>query len=94
MKRNIYVIFDHKGQYYNVPFYLHNDAMAVRVLTDLVNEEGSEINKHPEDFSVFHIGEYENNHAELVPCEPRQVARAHELPINVKLNPEYTDEEK
>jgi hypothetical protein len=61
MKLNIYTIFDIKAKLYNKPFYMLNDQVAERTARDLLNDEKSDINKHPEDFVLYKIGEYDDN---------------------------------
>ena len=79
MKINLYVIYDVKAAFYNKPFYFQNDSIALRAFTDLANEESTDIAKHPEDFILFAIGEYDDEKASIKSHEPRVLARAHEL---------------
>jgi len=84
MKTKIFVIYDVKAQFYNKPFYLQNDAIAIRALTDLKNDPNTDIAKHPEDFILFAIGEYDDETAEIKSHEPKVMCRAHELTNNEK----------
>jgi hypothetical protein len=92
MKLNAYVIRDKKAGFYNNPFYLHNDDIAKRTMTDLVNDPESQINHHPEDFSIWKVGVYDNEIALFEPCELECIAYAHHLPINVKITPQSETE--
>ena len=79
MKINLYVIHDAVAAIYNKPFYLVNDQVALRSAGALAMDENSEISKHPEDYTMWCIGEYEDTTAEIETFEPRLIARFHEL---------------
>jgi hypothetical protein len=63
MIQNIYTIYDTAASAFNTPFYMHNDGMAFRAFADNVNDEGSIINKHPEQFILFKLGSYDDSEA-------------------------------
>lgn len=63
MKLNAYSIYDHKAKMYMRPFFVHNSAVATRTIADLVNDTTHEIGKHPEDYSLFFLGEWDDNTA-------------------------------
>lgn len=88
MKLNIYSIFDKAAQAFITPFFMHNKAMAIRVFSDNVNsQEENNISKHPEQFSLFHLGEYDDSTGVIIPLEkPEVVATA----LEVK---EFTEEQ-
>lgn len=54
----MFSIFDSKAGIYNVPFASPNSATARRMFAMNVNEVGSMINAHPEDFILFLVGSY------------------------------------
>jgi len=70
MQLHIYSIFDAKASAYLPPFYLHNDAMAVRVFADCVNSEQHAFSKHPEDYTLFHLGIFDDSNGKLTDSEP------------------------
>lgn len=82
MELKIYSIRDVKASFFGRPFFCHNNGVAVRSFSDLVGDQQSDVNKHPGDFDLFHIGSYDditgvitplaqpvflNNAAEFVP---------------------------
>jgi hypothetical protein len=79
MKTKMYVIFDSKAKVYNKPFFMLNDALARRAITDLANDLTTDVGRHPEDFILFTVGEYDDETATLDPIPPQVLARAHEL---------------
>ena len=61
----MYSIYDHKAKMYMRPFFVPNREVALRVVTDLVNDSEHEIGKHPEDYALFYLGEWDDNSAEF-----------------------------
>lgn len=61
MKLNIYSVYDQAAKAYTAPFFLHNDGLAIRAFQDNVNaEQENNISKHPEHFSLFKLGEFDD----------------------------------
>lgn len=65
-----YSIFDRKGLIYHPPFYQATDGMAVRAMTDAANDANSAFNKHPNDYVLYCVGEYDDQKGALIPCSP------------------------
>ena len=63
MKLKIFSIYDSKAEAYHQPFYLTTKSLAIRQFTDLANDNSSQISKHPADFTLFYIGEYDDHTA-------------------------------
>lgn len=53
-----YSIYDKVANAYNKPFYCLNDGMAIRIFSEVVNDGKSEICSHPEDYSLFYVGDF------------------------------------
>lgn len=88
MKMQMYVIYDSKACIYNKPFYLINDQVALRSANDLVIDKTNEIGKHPEDFTMFCIGTYDDESANIKTLEKFDViCRFHELQQELNLTP-------
>jgi len=79
MKIKMFVIFDTKAKFYNKPFLLQNDSIALRAFTDLANDPSTDVCKHPEDFQLFSIGEFDDETAGIKSTNPIIIARAHEI---------------
>lgn len=58
MNFKVYTVYDSKVEAYMSPFVMRSKGEAVRAFSDTVNEENSQFNKHPEDFTLFEIGEW------------------------------------
>lgn len=62
---NIYAIYDEAAAAYMSPFFLHNHGLATRAFADQVNNPDSQIHNHPEQFLLFHLGEYDDQTGEI-----------------------------
>lgn len=83
MITNVYSIYDSKSETYSKPFHMHNDAIAIRSATDLLKSQNSEIANHPEDFTLFLLGEWDDNSAVFAIREtPKNILRFHEANLS------------
>lgn len=65
MKLNVYSVFDVKAAVFANPFYMPNDAVAIRGFTEAVNNPQSVLNKHPEDYSLYKLGIFDDSVGKL-----------------------------
>lgn len=61
MTLKIYSIRDQKAEIFNAPFYQKTHGEAERNFQELVNDEKSTVNKYPDDFDLYYLGEYDDN---------------------------------
>lgn len=55
-----YSIRDAKGEFYSPPFYKHTHGEAEREFVQLIRDPKSQPNQFPEDYDLYHLGEYDN----------------------------------
>lgn len=80
MQTQLYVIRDSKAKVYNKPFHQTNRDVALRTATDLANDPNQETSKHPEDYALFYLGTYDDEHAQIdLVSQPELVCKFHEL---------------
>ena len=79
MRLNVYTIFDTATGAYMRPFYMQSDGQATRAFKDLAVAADHEIGKHPEDYSLWRIGQFNDNKGVLVPEDKECLATALEL---------------
>lgn len=70
MELNIYSIYDTAAKAYATPFFMPNDGLAIRAFSDNVNSSDSQLSKHPEQFVLFKIGTFEDQHGKLDHYDP------------------------
>ena len=65
-----FCIFDAAAAAAMRPFFAHNAGAAIREFTDIVNNPEHPIGKHPEDYTLFAIGEFDEQNGVLTGCTP------------------------
>ena len=70
MKLKIFTIWDAKAEAYQRPFFANTNAMAIRSVTDAVNDSSHPLGQHPEDYSLFAIGEFDELTAKVEMTSP------------------------
>ncbi len=65
MKLNIYSIYDTAAGLYSRPFFCQSDAEALRMFSDLSVDAEHPVGKHPEDYSIFRLGIFDDNKGTL-----------------------------
>lgn len=81
MITHVMAAYDKKAKAYALPFFSPQVAVAVRQFGEAANTPDHQVCKHPEDFSLFLLGTFndENGHFNLT-AQPTHVAEA----INLK----------
>lgn len=79
MKTNAYSIRDVKADVFHAPFFLPTDGAATRAFSDVANDLTTQIGRHPADFTLFHIGSFDDATGYLEHQERRHVVDASSL---------------
>ena len=79
MKLNMYTIFDRASMAYMRPFFYESDGAAVRAFGDIAADADHMIGKHPEDYSLYRCGMFDDQTGSVVDEKLSCLARAHEL---------------
>lgn len=67
MKTQIFSVYDSKAEVFNSPIFMATKGMALRSFITIVNNPESDVHKYPGDFTLFHIGEYDDSNGLLTP---------------------------
>lgn len=70
MKLNAYSIYDEKALQYHAPFFMVSDGAAVRALSDLANDQNTNIGRHPGDYKLYCIGIFDDANGGLASHSP------------------------
>lgn len=70
MRLLAFSIRDAKAEAFMRPFFSPTAGLAIRSFRDLVNDPASEVGRHPEDYTLFRIGSFDELSGELVKEEP------------------------
>ncbi len=60
MKLNIYSIYDTATGLYSRPFFTQSDGEAIRSFSDISSDADHPIGKHPEDYTLFRLGIFDD----------------------------------
>jgi hypothetical protein len=60
MKYHIFSVYDEKAKAYITPFFLPEIGQATRVFGDMVNDTNHQFGMHPQDYTLFKIGDYDD----------------------------------
>ena len=69
----IYAIHDSKAHSYLQPFFMHNNDLATRSFTDASMNPESQFNQHPLDYTLFHIGTYDDETSIITAVAPPEM---------------------
>lgn len=72
----IFAIYDKALAAYGQLMTYTAKGQATRQFTDEVNRKDSELNKHPEDYALYFLGDYNNETGEVHIAKPTCVAQA------------------
>lgn len=67
MNHVIYTVFDSASGVYDRPFVANSDGSAVRAFGDICMSADHPIGQHPEDYSLYRIGTFDDNNAVIKP---------------------------
>lgn len=67
MKFEAFSVHDVKAEAYHAPFFQHMLAQGKRTFSDCINSESHPFGKHPHDYTLFHVGEFDDNTGKISP---------------------------
>lgn len=77
MQLRIYSIRDSKGEIYNPPFFNKTHGEAERNFRDLANDKQTTVGRHPEDYDLYYLGEYDDQTGKLASVDtPQHIVKA------------------
>lgn len=82
MKTVLVAVRDQKTVAFTQPVTTPTRGAAIRSWGDQLNDPKNaemEQSKHPEDFTLWFLGEYDDNTGEITPAKPEQIALASDL---------------
>lgn len=79
MKQRIYSVYDSAAAIYQRPFVAQTDGEVTRSFSDIATSADHEIGKHPEDYTLFCLGTFNDGTGEIMPLPPLKIATALEL---------------
>lgn len=76
MRYKVVCIRDRAADVFSTPVFVANTGIAVRSFADEINRvgENNQMNKHPEDFDLYGLGEWDDETGEFEGTRPTQLA--------------------
>ena len=65
----LYTVYDSKSESFTPPMANRTRGEAIRGFTDEVNNPNSMLNKHPEDYTLFELAEWDNSTGQIIPLD-------------------------
>jgi hypothetical protein len=79
MNMLVFSVRDVKLGTFDRPFFVASRGAAVRGFADAVVDASCPLNKHPEDYQLFCLGEYNPLTGDLIPISPEFMHNATEF---------------
>lgn len=76
MLLQIHAVYDRATGAYMQPFFVRSRGEAIRTFMDAVKDAQSPFARHPEDFSLFVLGTWDDGTAEIKCGEPERLITA------------------
>lgn len=76
MKKVYYSIYDTASGVYNQPFLQHSDKEAKRSFEQLATDDETQIGKHPEDYYLVRVGQFDDTKGTLIPEDRETICTA------------------
>ncbi len=65
MKQQIYAVFDTCSGIYDSPHFANSDDVVRRQFTDIATAADNPISKHPEHYSLWRLGAWDNTNGKI-----------------------------
>lgn len=76
MEKLAFSVFDSAAGMYLEVFFAPSIEFAIRGFREAVNSEGHQFKKFPADYTLFHVGAFDQKTGQLVPREPTSLGVA------------------
>lgn len=67
---------------FGTPIFTRTVSAGIRAFAEEAQRKESEICKHPEDYDLYELGEYNDDTGAITPCAPRMVAIGKDVAAN------------
>lgn len=77
-----FTIRDSKAEVFNTPFFQKTHGEAERAFRELVKDEKSMVSKYPDDYDLYHLGEYDDQTGKIIALDtPQHMIKAVQLKV-------------
>ena len=76
----VFTVYDAKAELFLTPFFMRTKGEALRAIGDAVNDPSHQFHRHAVDYSLYHLGEFEEKSGSLLMhVEPQAMVNLAEL---------------
>ena len=79
MKLQAYTIYDVASGTYMRPFFSQADGQAIRGFKDIATDADHEVGKHPEDYTLYRVGQFNDTTGKMEGEELEKLATGLEM---------------
>lgn len=66
MKRKVFSVYDVKAEAYLQPFFMDTQGLAIRGISECVNDPEHTFYKHTSDYDLFLLGEFDDSSGQFI----------------------------
>lgn len=93
MIQKVFAIYDSAAKAYLNPFQLPREEMALRAFRDVINSPSHELAAHPEDYTLFHLGEFDNRTGQYLNLQLGPKSLATGLSLKAPAKPDLLEDQ-
>lgn len=75
MKLAVCAVYDSAAECFGRPFFVAGKGVAIRSFRDEVNNKESTMYAHPDDYTLYYFGEFDDSMGQFHTAEPAQLLR-------------------
>ena len=79
MINKLFAIHDQKARAYLAPFTFSKEGQALRLFTDSIQNPEHQFSRHPEDYTLFLLGEFDDETGKIKPNTPQSLGNGVEF---------------
>lgn len=77
--QNMYTVYDAAAQAYGPPFFSRTHGEAIRSFESACADPQRDFFKHATDYSMWHIGQFDDQTGAIIPAPLNCLSKAHEV---------------
>lgn len=79
MVLKVFSIMDVKAECFAHPFYQQSAGLAIRAFGDVCGDDKMPFKRHPDDFVLYELGEFDDGLGEFRGIPPKAIANARQF---------------
>lgn len=82
MKLQVFAVKDRALEAHMTPWFAQTTGQAIRMFSDEINNPQSPMNKHPDDYDLWHLGSWDDKTGNFTQIENAQLAMGKQVKTN------------